>query len=322
MEKELRSVVGLTHISESAVAPSNYDCVRLVFVRQGSFITKDYGDKLLPVSVGDVLLVPPGAFFGYEPEGRVTITMFMIDTDCLIEHLFWQHLDLIPDREAARDLAAELYPDPVQVLRLGEREVERLGSVLDELVTRSEAAQDAVGYFRSQVLLFTVLEAITPHIRHARVEVPPLTSHQRAKRIAPPRWRAYRPIRREAALAAALMRSDISKPWRLADLAAHAHLSLHQLADVFTDAFGVTPRTYLSILRAQHMAKLVRETDQPITRIYRQVGWHSRGHAAIIFRRYLGVNPSEYRRYGPPTSTREGTGIGVARAALAAKAEG
>lgn len=68
------------------------------------------------------------------------------------------------------------------------------------------------------------------------------------------------------------------------------------------------------------MAKLVRETNQPITSLYRQVGWSSRGHAAIIFRRYLGVNPSEYRRYGPPTASREGPGIGVARASKSADA--
>lgn len=114
------------------------------------------------------------------------------------------------------------------------------------------------------------------------------------------------------------MQSDVTKPWRRVELAAHACLSVHQLARVFVDAFGVTPHTYLSILRVQRMAKLVRETNSPVSVIYQQVGWSSRGHAAIIFRRYLGVNPSEYRRYGPPTVSRDGPGVGVARAAKSA----
>ncbi|MFT3799140.1 hypothetical protein [Microbacterium sp.] len=63
--------------------------------------------------------------------------MLLVDADYLIEHLFWQHLDVIPDRDAARDLAAKIYPDPVQVLRLGEHEVERLAPILDELVSRN-----------------------------------------------------------------------------------------------------------------------------------------------------------------------------------------
>ncbi|WP_396954319.1 helix-turn-helix domain-containing protein [Nesterenkonia sp. CL21] len=86
----------------------------------------------------------------------------------------------------------------------------------------------------------------------------------------------------------------------------------------FLDAFGVTPHTFLSILRARRMAKVVRETDQPISQIYRQVGWLSRCHAAIIFRRYFGVNASEYRRCGLPTASLSGTGVGVARAAKSA----
>lgn len=294
-----------------------HDCITIHIVRSGSVILAS-GDLQEPIRVGDITLIAPLTPTGYVPEGEAGITTLLIDTDYLIEHLFWQHLSLIPDRDAARDLAANLYPDPVQVLRLGEREIERLGPILDELVTLSDVTQNAAGYFRAQALLFAVLEAISPHVCSAPVAVPPLTSHQRVKRVAPPRWRAYRPVRREAALAAALMQSDIAKPWRLAEFATHAHPSPHQFANVFVDSFGVTPYTYLSILRVQRMAKLVRETDQPITQLYRKVGWRSRGHAATIFRSYLGVNPSEYRRYGPPSATRKGPGVGVACAAKSA----
>lgn len=295
-----------------------HDCITIHIVRSGSVILTS-GDLQKPIRVGDVTLIAPLTLTGYVPEGEAGITTLLIDTDYLIEHLFWQHLAVIPDRDAARDLAARLYPDPAQVLRLGEPEIERLGPILDELVTLSDVTQNAAGYFRAQALLFAVLEAISPHVRSTPVAVPPLTSHQRVKRVAPPRWRAYRPVRREAALAAALMQSDIAKPWRLAELATRAHLSPHQFANVFVDSFGVTPYTYLSILRVQRMAKLVRETDQPITQLYRKVGWRSRGHAATIFRSYLGVNPSEYRRYGPPTVSRDGPGIGVARVVHAAE---
>ena len=66
------------------------------------------------------------------------------------------------------------------------------------------------------------------------------------------------------------------------------------------------------------MARLIRATDMSIAMFYRRVGWHSRGHAAVIFRHYLGMNPSEYRRYGSPTASRSGPGMGVAHAAKSA----
>src|SRR5690606_28704275 len=102
------------------------DCVKVLVVREGSLILDDQRPPR-PVASGTVLLVAPHATLGFDPEGSVTVTALFIDTDYLIEHLFWQHLDVIPDRDAARDLAARLYPDPFQVLRLGEQRTEQLG---------------------------------------------------------------------------------------------------------------------------------------------------------------------------------------------------
>lgn len=296
-----------------AAVKTAYDFVRIDFVTEWSVIL-DTGNALTPIRCGDAVLISPGTAVGYQPEGFAIFVTLLVDTDYLIEHLFWQHLALIPDRDAARELAAKLYPDPMQVLRLGEREAQRLGRILDELVILTEAGQSAAGYFRTHALLFTVLGAISPHIRHADVEVPPLTSRERAVRIASPRWRAFRPVRREAAQAAALMQSDIATRWRLADLALHVSLSPSQFCRIFADSFGVSPLAYLTMLRVQEMARLLRTTDLSMRQICPRVGWKNSTHTPRHFRRYMGVNPSEYRRYGPPTASHDGPGIGVARA--------
>ncbi|GAA2535598.1 hypothetical protein GCM10009860_15010 [Microbacterium mitrae] len=291
--------------------PAAYDHVRLVVIRDGSTILQGECDAR-PITVGDAALVAPRVVFGHTPEGVATATTLMLDTDYLIEHLFWQHLDLIPDRDAARDLAAKLYPEPLQVLHLGEAELARLGPILDELVSRTETGQDAAGYFRAQALLFSVLEAVAPHVRQVPVAVLPLTSRQRAARIAAPRWQRFRPVRREAARVAALMHDDITQPWRLDHLAAHACLSKSQLTRVFRESFGVTPLVYLSMLRVQEMARLIRETDLLIAVITERVGWcyHS-GCATRAFRRYMGVTPIHYRHYGPPSASQAGPGVGA-----------
>lgn len=321
MTSRFQPLTARTRTVRRPVDPAAYDCVRLMVVRDGSLIF-DGDHPLRPATVGTAVRVAPNVTIGYEPEGNVTETTLLIDTDYLIEHLFWQYLDLIPDRDAARDLAANLYPDPVQVLRIGEREVERLGPILDELSAATQTNLGAAAYFHTHALLLTVLEAITPHVRHAPVVVPPLTSRQRAARVAVPRWQTFRPVRREAARVATLMRSDITQPWRLDDLASHARLSKSQLTRIFKESFGVTPLVYLSMLRVQEMARLIRETDLLITVITERVGWcyHS-GCATRAFRRYMGVTPIHYRHYGPSNASREGPGIAVARAARAAESE-
>ncbi len=304
-------VASLTRVARRRVEPTAYDCVRFLLIRHGSAIL--CGDCLHhPIRVGDVTLIAPQIVLGYEPEGTASVTTLSIDTDYLIEHLFWQHLDLLPDRDAARDLAAKLYPDPVQVLRPGEREVERLGPILDELVAVTASGQSAAGYFHVHGLPFAVLEAITPHVHHAAVEIPPLTSRQRAARVAAPHWQTFRPVRREAARVAALMRSDIRQPWRLDHLAAHACLSKSQLTRVFKESFGVTPLVCLSILRVQEMARLIRETDLLITVITERVGWCY--HTADVQHECSAATwaspPIHYRHYGPPTASKDGPGIG------------
>ena len=93
--------------------------MRFLLVRDGSLILDTGRAKPSFAKPGDAVLVAAGAQFGYRSEGEVISTTLLIDTDYLIEHLFWQHLDLIPDRDAARELAAKLYPEPVQGNRCG-----------------------------------------------------------------------------------------------------------------------------------------------------------------------------------------------------------
>lgn len=64
--------------------------------------------------------------------------------------------------------------------------------------------------------------------------------------------------------------------------------------------------TFLTTLRAEHLARLLRETNLPIEAAMGEVGWHSRGHAARQFRQAVGLTPARYRqrvRQPPPAIT-------------------
>lgn len=301
-------VASVTH--RRVMAAAVYDCVRFVIVRDGSVILTD--EAHCSATVGDVVLVAPNAPFGYEPEGIVTVTTVAVDTDYLVEQLFWHHVDVLADRLAAHDYAARLYPNPLQVLRIGEAALQRLGSLLDELEALTAPEQGSpTRFFRVQTLLFAVLDLLAPHITAACVPPVEVRRDGRCRDRAVSRWTLLRPIRAEIRGTAELMRVDLARQWRVADLAAHACLSSSQFERVFKEQYGLSPMAYLTMLRVQEMARLLRTTDLLVEQICVRVGWHNRPHTARHFRRYYGVRPTVYRRQGPRTANLSGPGAAV-----------
>ena len=144
-----------------------------------------------------------------------------------------------------------------------------------------------------QALCHAVLDQVAPFIRVSPYRTSPLLR----ARIRPtlPRDRRFAPLRAEARQVRDVLRRDIARGWRLPELAAMVHLSTRQLGRVFTDACGKTPLTYLTMLRVEEMARLLRETDLTIAHAGRRVGWRSRNRATEAFREYVGIAPSRYR---------------------------
>jgi len=283
----VRPVKAVTNIQRAPVAPHLYDCVKLMFVRDGSAILTGAFDGRA-VRAGEVIVLSAETLCGYEPEGPVTMTSIFVDRDYAIDQLFWQYADLLSDRWEARDFADELYTKPAQILRLGERQLQRLTPWLDELVALSAEGLPPERFHRMQALLFAVLDVVTPHmattpIRQSRVQ-------RNAIR------RRFAPVRAEARTVARLLREEPARRWHLADLAALVHLSTAQMSRVFTKAYGQTPVAYLATVRVEALTRLLRETDLPVGKIMRQVGWNSRGHASAKFRQIVGITPSQYRR--------------------------
>lgn len=286
-------IVAHSYTIRRPITPVAYDCVKLIFVRSGSAILfSEFGEK--PVAVGDVVLLGTNTLCGSEPEGHITVTTIYLDTDYVIDQVFWQHAGLLQDRLEAQGLAETVYSEPTQVLRLGEDRAGMLMPWLDELVERSIEGGFARNFYRMQAVWFSIAHVIAPYIKVSPVRI---SASQRAHiRPTLPRHRQFEPLRAEARQAAELLHQAPARHWTLDTLAARVHLSPSQLSRVFTDAYGKTPLAYLTMLRAEHLAKSLRETDLPIETAMRQVGWRSRGHAAQQFRKYVGLTPTRYRQ--------------------------
>lgn len=63
----------------------------------------------------------------------------------------------------------------------------------------------------------------------------------------------------------------------------------------FKMEMGVTPSDYLLYVRIDRCRHLLSETDLPVDKIARRCGMGSGGQLSKVFRRYLGVTPTEYR---------------------------
>ncbi|GIM90869.1 AraC family transcriptional regulator [Paractinoplanes toevensis] len=101
----------------------------------------------------------------------------------------------------------------------------------------------------------------------------------------------------EPATAAALeaMHREPARPWTVATLAARAGLSRAPFARRFAERTGQPPLTYLTWWRMVTAARLLRESDAPLSVVAARVGYTSEFAFATAFKRRHGVAPGRYR---------------------------
>lgn len=275
------------------IGPIAYDCVKVIIVRDGSaLLFSEFGQRI--VTAGDVVVLGANVLCGSEPEGHITATTIYLDTDYVIDQVFWQHAWLLHDRLDAQRFTKALYSEPSQVLRLGEDRTGMLMPWLDELVARSIDGGFAHHFHRMQALWFAIADVVTPFVKVTPIRQ---SRTQRAhSRPTLPRCRNFAPARDEAHQTRATLASDIATNWTLDVLSARVHLSPKQLSRVFTEAYGKTPLAYLTMLRVEEMAHLLCETHLTIDASARRVGWARRSRANEAFQECVGMTPSDYRR--------------------------
>ncbi len=282
-----------TKIFNQEIAPVAYDCVKFVVVRSGQARLLSNDDEY-HVAVGDIAIIGPNTLCGAIPQNSVSATTVYLNEDYVLDQLFWQHADKFITRRDVVCFIETHYPEPIQLIHFGERAVMKLSRILDELACLSEGGNSESRFHRFQALLSIFLDEVVPTLK-ARKE-PADRSGVGAQNPAPLHPQVFRPTRPEARSVAEQLRRNISRRWTLSALSKSVHLSESQLRRVFIEAYGKTPAAFLTILRTDRMADLLRQTDLPISRICQEVGWEDPAYGSLQFRRRAGVNPQQYRR--------------------------
>lgn len=81
----------------------------------------------------------------------------------------------------------------------------------------------------------------------------------------------------------------------LTSLAVEYHIDASYLSRVFSQKYGETIITFLTRVRMEHAVELMRDPDKKLETISFLVGYDDYNYFSRVFRKKLGVSPSEYR---------------------------
>jgi PAS domain S-box-containing protein len=98
--------------------------------------------------------------------------------------------------------------------------------------------------------------------------------------------------------ALSVVRNDVARPWRVADIAALAGLSSTQLERLCRRTLGMSPRGLLQRIRLERAVSLLSTTSQTAGEIAAACGFYDQSSFTRQFRAVLGLTPGAFRRSG------------------------
>lgn len=92
-----------------------------------------------------------------------------------------------------------------------------------------------------------------------------------------------------------LLESRLAHPWTLGGLADELHVTPNYLIRIFKSSTGLPPMAYLTRYRVETAAILLINTHNSVAQIGATVGWPDQNYFARRFRAHFGLSPSAYR---------------------------
>lgn len=91
------------------------------------------------------------------------------------------------------------------------------------------------------------------------------------------------------------IQANLSQPITVQQLADLSYLSTRQVQRLFREVFGLTPKEFITKMRIHEAARLLVETDLPLSRIALEVGLCDQSALTSYFKRELGITPQKFR---------------------------
>jgi AraC family L-rhamnose operon transcriptional activator RhaR len=228
---------------------------------------------------GDVVLLRPGVWHGYENCQNLNVYNCCFSGELLRRELSWTREDPL--------LGYLLWAGPYSSPGRGVLMTSLSGSAFDECLVHLDALA-ALRYrpldrHRSDIV--GRLSLLFSQLAQAVERTDPMPLPREPGPAHPAVGRAMR-----------LLEADLARRWTLTELAGDLHLTPGHLVRLFKAATGLPPMTYLAQVRAEHAAVLLLHSDEPMTGIGRAVGWPDQNYFARRFKAHYGLSATTYRK--------------------------
>jgi AraC family L-rhamnose operon transcriptional activator RhaR len=234
------------------------------------------------LSRGDVILLRPGVWHGYEDCRCLELYNCCFSSELLRQELSWTREDPL--------LGYLLWAGPYATARRGMLSFslpeQAFGACMGHLEALTALRRCSLDRYRGDILgRLSLLLSELGRAAQASLAPPGAAAGALAGRVHPAVGQAMR-----------LLEANVARHWSLTALADDLHLTPGYLVRLFKAATGLPPMAYLAQVRAEHAAVMLLHSDEPITTISRAVGWPDQNYFARRFKAHYGLSATTYRK--------------------------
>ena len=254
----------------------SHSFVEIAFVLSGEGVHRSVAGRQ-PLAPGDVILMQPGLWHGYDECRRLALFNCCFSSELLHRELAWTREDPMlgyllrtgPCSDSSGGmLTVHLEPETLADCRTQLTALEALWQLPVQ-----EYHGDIIGQLA--LLLSTLARAV------ARVSGSPLDEVDMTHPA--------------VGHAMQLLETRLADRWTVTELADELYLAPGYLHRLFKAATGLPPMAYLARLRAERAADLLLHSEESVACIGRAVGWPDQNYFARRFLAHYGLSATAYR---------------------------
>ncbi|MEW2352395.1 AraC family transcriptional regulator [Spirillospora sp. NPDC029432] len=266
------------HLHEGGHPVHTHSFLELAVVTGGRGVHRSLTGRR-DLEVGDVVLLRPGVWHGYEECRGLDLYNCCLNTGLLRRELAWTREDPL--------LGYLLWNGPNSMQRRGmlttHLDQRTLGECVVHLDGLARLRHEPLARHRGDIIgrLTMFLSHVARAAATDRGGVPG----------------AEGPAHPAVLEAMRLLESRLDHRWTLDELAEELHLTPRYLIRLFKAATGLPPMAYLAQHRVEKAAHLLLHTDHPVTQIAQTVGWADQNYFARRFKAHYGLTATTYRQH-------------------------
>ena len=264
------------YLHDEEQVPHSHSFVEIAFVLSGEGVHRSIAGRQ-PLSAGDVTLMRPGVWHGYDDCRHLALYNCCFSSELLRHELAWTREDPM----LGYLLWEGPFSDSSGGMLTAHLEPEALADCQARLTALKALWRLPVSEYHGDII--GQLALLLSTLARAMVRVNGLPQHGAEM----PRPAVDQAIK--------LLETRLAEHWTLTRLADELFLAPCYLLRLFKAATGLPPMAYLARLRTEYAADLLLHSDESIAGIGRAVGWPDQNYFARRFRIHYGLSASAYR---------------------------